>query len=67
MKKAQLGIKEIVYLALGLLVLLLGFIAYNNSEAIIETITNFGSETTGGFDDIDLLVLPFLTLLFRRK
>ena len=67
MKKAQLGIKEIVYLALGLLVLLLGFIAYNNSETLIETITNFGSGTTGELDDVSLFGLPFLTLLFRKK
>lgn len=61
MKKAQLGIKEIIYLALGLLVLLLGFIAYNHSGSILEAMQGSGEGIIG-----DLSFSLFYLVKFRK-
>ncbi len=53
-KKGALGIQELIYFVLGLLVLLLGYLAFNHSGGLLEGIAGAG--------DVDLGLLIFFLI-----
>lgn len=53
-KKAQMGIREIIYIILGLLVLLLGYLIFGYSNDI-----------AGGIVDVDQSVIPGMLSWFK--
>ncbi len=55
-KKGALGIQEMIYFILGLLVLMLGYMAFNYSGGFLESIVGVGEE---GTEDLGLVLLGF--------